>query len=214
MVRQLVSIVLILAAGALVLLAIRSFGSKPGSVAEGTGQTVPSQQPKDVFEFERAQARKTTLAGRLGEDDGFMAAIFFGGDILGSLEVCGCPKNPLGGVARRQGYIRLFAERYPDVPFLHVDTGYFFSDRVDPMTGDLAEDVVVGNEWVVRAYEHMKLDVVNLSYHDLPQLARCFQSKEFRRHVAETPVVKRFLSANVRSRGACLLYTSPSPRDS
>ena len=209
MVRQLVSIVLILAAGALVLLAIRSFGSKPGSVAEGTGQTVPSQQPKDVFEFERAQARKTTLAGRLGEDDGFMAAIFFGGDILGSLEVCGCPKNPLGGVARRQGYIRLFAERYPDVPFLHVDTGYFFSDRVDPMTGDLAEDVVVGNEWVVRAYEHMKLDVVNLSYHDLPQLARCFQSKEFRRHVAETPVVKRFLSANVRSRGAA--YANPQP---
>lgn len=209
MVRQLVGVFIILTAGALVLLAVHFFGSRPGLVAEEAMQTAAPQQPKDVFEFERARARKTELSGRLGEDDGFSAAIFFGGDILGSLEVCGCPKNPLGGVARRQGYIRLFAERYPGVPFLHVDTGYFFSDRVDPMTGDLAEDVVVGNEWVIRAYEHMKLDVVNLSYHDLPQLARCFRLEEFRRHAAETPVVKRFLSANVRSREAS--YANPQP---
>jgi len=207
--RQLVSVFIILVAGALVLLAIRSLGSKSRPAVEGIAQTATSQQPKDIFEFERAQARKTTLAGRLGADDGMVAAIFFGGDILGSLEVCGCPKNPLGGAARRQGYIRLFAERYPDVPFLHVDTGSFFSDRADPTTGDLAEDVIVGNEWVIRAYEQMKLDAVNLSYHDLPQLARCFRSEEFRRHVAETPVVRRFLSANVRPREAS--HASPQP---
>ncbi|MCS6815805.1 MAG: hypothetical protein N0A16_07485 [Blastocatellia bacterium] len=209
MIRRLVGIFIILAAGALVLLAIQSRGSKPESAVEGTVQTATPQSPKDVFEFERAQARKTKLSGRLGQDDGFIAAIFFGGDIMGNLEVCGCPKNPLGGIARRQGYIRLFKERYPDVPFLHVDTGYFFSDRVDLMTGELAEDVVVGNEWVIRAYEHMKLDAVNLSYHDLPQLARCFRSEEFRHHAAATPVVKHFLSANVRAREAS--YANPQP---
>jgi|FLYL01.1.fsa_nt_gi hypothetical protein len=48
------------------------------------------QPPKDIFELERA--RKAPLPGleaRLGTDDGFLAAIFYGGDTLGSLEVCG-----------------------------------------------------------------------------------------------------------------------------
>jgi len=199
--RRFVGLVLTFVVGGLVLLAIRSLGSKPEPVAEGTRPT-PPQQPRDVFEFERAGARKAELSGRLGEDDGFVAALFFGGDIMGNLEVCGCPKNPLGGAARRRGYIRLFAHRYPDVPFLHVDAGYIFSDRTDPGTGDLAEDALVGNEWVIRAYDRMRLDAVNLSYHDLPQLARCFRREEFRRHAVHTPVVTRFLSANVRSREA------------
>lgn len=48
------------------------------------------QPPKDVFELERARnAPLPGLEARLGTDDGFLAAIFYGGDTLGSLEVCG-----------------------------------------------------------------------------------------------------------------------------
>jgi hypothetical protein len=197
MARKVVVIVLVLGAGALTWAMIRAFGSKSGPIPEEAASGGASERPQDIFEFERERARRANLAGRLGEDDGFVAVIFFGGDIMGNLEVCGCPKNPLGGVARRQGYVRLFAERYPDVPFLQVDTGYFFSDRIHPLTGDLTEDARVGNEWVIRAYDHMKLDVVNISHHDLPQLAHCLRPEEFRRHAKETPVVTRFLSANV-----------------
>jgi hypothetical protein len=207
--RRLWGIMVILGVGALVLMVIRLWGVPSAPTVGETTPTVASQQPRDIFELERERARKTNLAERFGEDDGFVAAIFFGGDIMGNLEVCGCPKNPLGGVARRQGYVRLFAERYPDVPILQVDTGFFFSDRTHPRTGDLTEDAVVGNEWVIRAYEHMAFDAVNISHRDLRQLARCFRPEDFRRHVRETPVVTRFLSANVRGRAGQVVDPPP-----
>ncbi len=195
--RRFWGIIIIFGVGVIALIMIRFWRSPSAPAVGETTPTVASQKPSDIFELERERARRTSLSERLGEDDGFVAAIFFGGDIMGNLEVCGCPKNPLGGVARRQGYVRLFTERYPDVPILQVDTGFFFSDRIHPMTGDLTEDALVGNEWVIRAYEHMKFDAVNISHRDLRQVARCFRPEEFRRHVRETPVVTRFLSANV-----------------
>ncbi len=195
--RKLVGVFILLGAGALAWAAMQALRSGSEPISGETVPTAASQHPQDVFEFEREKARRTDLTARLGEDDGLIAALFFGGDIMGNLEVCGCPKNPLGGVARRQGYVRLFQKRYPDVPVLRVDTGYFFSDRRHPTTGDLTEDALLGNEWVVRAYDHMRLDVLNVSFHDLPQLARCLQPAEFRRHQAATPVVARWISANV-----------------
>jgi hypothetical protein len=103
-------------------------------------------------------------------------------------------------VARRQGYIELFRNRYRGAAIVHLDTGNFFSDRIDFATRALARDAVVGNEWVIRAYDHMALDAVNVSYRDLPQLARCFAADEWKRHAATTPVVLRFVSANIRAR--------------
>jgi len=112
-------------------------------------------------------------------------------------------------VARRQGYIGLFRNRYRDVPYLHLDTGYFFSDQVNFSTNRLTEYAAVGNEWVMRAYDLMALDAVNISYRDLRQLAECFSASEYKKRAAKEPVITRFVSANVKAaRKGCV---SPQP---
>ena len=41
---------------------------------------------------------------KLGQDDGFQAAIFYGAELMGSIEDCGCPGHPQGGLTLRLGY--------------------------------------------------------------------------------------------------------------
>ena len=103
-------------------------------------------------------------------------------------------------MARRQGYIVQFKNRFRGAAVVHLDTGYFFSDRLDFNTRKLARDAAVGNEWVIRAYDHIGVDAVNVSFHDLLQMADCFSLGEFKRHASTTPVIQRFVSANVRAR--------------
>lgn len=63
---------------------------RSADVASQLLESQTQQPPKDVFELERARnAPVPGLDARLGTDDGFVAAIFYGGDTLGSLEVCG-----------------------------------------------------------------------------------------------------------------------------
>ncbi|HXF06050.1 MAG TPA: hypothetical protein VNM72_11640 [Blastocatellia bacterium] len=72
-----------------------SSSSKPSVHMESDSSQQPpvsqtQQPPRDIFELERARnAPLPGLEARLGTDDGFVAAIFYGGDTLGSLEVCG-----------------------------------------------------------------------------------------------------------------------------
>lgn len=95
--RMLVLGGILLAVGAIAIgLMHRSSSSpEPSAHMESTppqqGPVSQTQQPpRDIFELERARnAPLQGLDARLGTDDGFVAAIFYGGDTLGSLEVCG-----------------------------------------------------------------------------------------------------------------------------
>ncbi len=118
-----------------------------------------------------ALAKKPALSGtvkdRLGEDDGYSIVVFYSATVHGNLEVCGCPIHPLGGVARRAGYINAFKKRSPDAAVLQVDAGYIFSDDLNAAGKGLREDARLMNDWIVRANEAMNLDVVNLGFRDL-----------------------------------------------
>jgi 2',3'-cyclic-nucleotide 2'-phosphodiesterase (5'-nucleotidase family) len=129
-------------------------------------QKVKSTQA-DREKLAKKPAPTGTLSQRLDKDDGYSLALFFSGDIHGNLEVCGCPIHPLGGVARRMGYINAFKKRSPDAPIVMVDAGRIFADDKRAGTNELVADARLMNDWIVRANETMNLEIVNLSYRDL-----------------------------------------------
>ena len=156
----------------------------------------------------KALARKPAPSGklrdRLGEDDGYGIVVFYSADIHGNLEVCGCPIHPLGGVARRMGYINAFRQRSPEAATLLVDAGYIFSDDLTSDGAGLKPDARLMNDWIVRANETMPLSVVNLSYRDLRYAG------ELLRPDAKLNARKSaFVSANIKAASAS--RTNPAP---
>ncbi|MEO6724529.1 MAG: multiheme c-type cytochrome [Blastocatellia bacterium] len=127
----------------------------------------PVRPANDREALAKKPAPSGTVKDRLGEDDGYGIVVFYSATVHGNLEVCGCPIHPLGGVARRAGYINAFKKRSPDAAVLQVDAGYIFSDDLNATGNGLREDARLMNEWIVRANEAMNLDVVNLGYRDL-----------------------------------------------
>jgi Cytochrome c554 and c-prime len=160
----------------LVLTAIFALGALTFLVPDGAfGQkstTKSNDRPNDRKTLARKPATAGALRDRLGKDDGFGAVIFFSADVHGNLEVCGCPIRPLGGVARRMGYINAFRKRSLGAATVLVDAGYVFADDSAGDGDDLRADAVLMNDWIVRANEQMPLEMVNLSYRDLPYASK------------------------------------------
>ncbi len=154
---------------AFVLCAVISASSFKTTHAQPQAQTPQTDREK----LAKTPAPTGTLKDRLGKDDGYAAALFFSADIGGNLEVCGCPIRPLGGIARRLGYINAFRARSPEAATMMVDAGHIFSDEVSA-SGELNADAKLMNDWIVRANEQMDLAVVNLSYRDLQYAQRLF----------------------------------------
>lgn len=170
--------------------------------------TQTPQPPKKSGQDREALAKKPapsgTLADRLDKDDGYAIALFYSMGVHGNLEVCGCPIHPLGGVARRAGYINAFRKHSPDTAILQVDAGYIFSDDLNLEGAGLRDDARLMNDWIVRANEAMNLDVVNLGYRDLLYAGSLLKTG------AKLKLEKSSLiSANVKTAGAG--HANPAP---
>src|SRR5262245_59873201 len=163
----------------------------------------PPKNKQDREALAKSAAPSGTLADRLDKDDGYAIALFYSMGVRGNLEVCGCPIHPLGGVARRVGYINAFRKRSPDAAILQVDAGYIFSDDQNP-GADLRPDARLMNDWIVRANEVMNLDVVNLGYRDLLYAGSLLKSD------ANLKLEKSSLiSANVKANGTNRVTPAP-----
>ncbi|HMV51045.1 MAG TPA: hypothetical protein PKD31_25120, partial [Blastocatellia bacterium] len=167
----------------------------------------PGKLPGKLNDRE-ALAKKPAPSGsvkdRLAEDDGYGLVVFYSSTVHGNLEVCGCPIHPLGGVARRAGYINAFRQRSPDAAVLQVDAGYIFSDDLNAAGDALKEDARLMNDWIVRANEAMNLDVVNLGYRDLR-----YAESLLRSDAKLKPEKSTLISANIKSADAA--HVSPAP---
>jgi Cytochrome c554 and c-prime len=160
------------------------------------------QQERDALA--KKPAPSGTLDDRLDRDDGYGIVLFYSMGIRGNLEVCGCPIHPLGGVARRMGYINAFRKRSPDATVLQVDAGYIFSDDLNLDGTELRADAKLMNDWIVRANEAMGLDVVNLGFRDLLYAGSLLKSD-----ASLKPEKSSLISANVKAAGADRV--SPAP---
>ncbi len=166
------------------------------------------QKPKRSDADRKALAKKPapsgTLKDRLEKDDGYGIALFISSTIHGNLEVCGCPIHPLGGVARRMGYIDAFRKRSPDAAVVQVDAGYIFSDDTNESTKELRLDASLMNDWIVRANEAMGLEIVNLSYRDLRYAGSLLQPD-----ARLKPERSNLISANIKSADTSRINPAP-----
>lgn len=156
-----------------------------------------AQKPRPQSEREQLARRPKpsgTIKDRLGADDGYGAVLFLSADIGGNLEVCGCPIHPLGGVARRMGYINALRKRSPGAATLMIDAGHIFSDETNEDKTVLREDAALMNDWIVKANEAMNLQVVNLAYRDLRYAGRLFSPE-----AKLKPEKSALISANVKA---------------
>ena len=88
--RKLFVAVVILILGVVAVALIKSAASRDQVKIEGSPEGRDAQQPNGGFEREAAaQGSASGIESKLGRDDGFVATIFYGGDIMGNLEVCG-----------------------------------------------------------------------------------------------------------------------------
>jgi Cytochrome c554 and c-prime len=164
----------------------------------------PDKKRKQREALAKTPAPSGTLKDRLDKDDGYGIAVFISSSIHGSLEVCGCPIHPLGGVARRVGYIDAFRKRSPEAAIIQVDAGYIFSDDANIAKDGLREDARLMNDWIVRANEMMNLDIVNLSYRDLP-----YASSLLTPDAQRTPEKSALISANIKPADGTRLAPKP-----
>lgn len=171
-------------------------------IVRGLAQGARTRSQDDRKKLARKPSPSGTIRQKLGADDGYGLVVFYSGDIHGNLEVCGCPIHPLGGVARRMGYVNAFRKRSPDAATILVDTGNIFSDELGASGSDLRPDARLMNDWIVRANEIMPLSVANLSYRDLRYARGLFQPD-----AALKPQKSTLVSANIRSADS----TRPDP---
>ncbi|MBK6425040.1 MAG: hypothetical protein IPF82_02235 [Blastocatellia bacterium] len=132
----------------------------------------------------------------LGEDDGFQGVIFYGAELAGSIDDCGCPSEPQGGLPWRLGYTEGFRSAYPDVAYLQVDAGHSMADLIDNK-GQLLSDQNVKCEWVVKAFDRFGFDAVNITHKDIYYLSKFLKAGEWEKAVAAQPGLGRFVSANL-----------------
>ncbi len=169
----------------------------------------PPKNPRKRTQADReALAKKPapsgTLKDRLDVDDGYGIVVFYSMGVHGNLEVCGCPIHPLGGVARRMGYINAFRKHSPDTTVLQVDAGYIFNDDKNDGSTELRADARLMNDWLVRANELMGLDLVNLGYRDL-----LYAGSLLKPDAKLKPERSTLISSNIKATDAT--HTSPAP---
>ncbi len=159
--------------------------------------------------FDLNDANLKSFKERLGTDDGYAFTVFYGGDTHGTLENCGCPNHPMGGLAWRVSYQKAFRQQSnKEAPMLFVDAGNLFTDdRYE--AGKFPPEVLLKNRWVVKAYGDFLTDAANLSYVDLPYAAELFKKDGFEARVKELPFINKLISANVQPQSEAL--TSPVP---
>lgn len=144
----------------------------------------------------RSEAPSTSIADRLGADDGFGLIVTASADGKGSLEMCGCGRQPLGGLARRVGYENAVIELTKgQAGLLRLDAGGAFDDSVD--TGKNEVIPHIRNEWVLRGYLARDVTAINAAVSDLRYLSQMNVIEDRQARLDRFPMLGRIVSANL-----------------
>lgn len=108
------------------------------------------------------------LEERVRADDADLV-IFYGGEERGSLEPCGCPTRPRGGIARQAAYIGASQAANPATGRLVVNGGYWLEDAVG-ITGAPRADTPVMNRWMASGLSALGASALNVGYPDMAGL--------------------------------------------
>lgn len=114
--------------------------------------------------------REGSLERRLVQDDASMV-VFYGGELRGSMDTCGCPKEPRGSLARVKAYIEAERRLNPSTPELRIAGGHFLDDAI-ALGGGLRDDAKVANLHMVRGLRASGFTAINVGAPDLLGMAR------------------------------------------
>ncbi len=155
--------------------------------ASGPPPVQPVQGSTATLAAERAT--EGTIQDRLVTDDAQLV-IFYASEQKGSLEPCGCPKEPRGSIPRLQAYLDASIAANPETPWVLLNAGYFLDDAIG-LGGELRADVPLSNRWMVHGLaEQGSWTAINPGYVDLPGIVELGQA------FPALPLV----SANIRAR--------------
>ena len=107
------------------------------------------------------------LESRLAAPDNASLVIFYAGEQKGSLDPCGCPDRPRGGIARMHAYVDATGEQA--VPVVIVDGGNFLEDAMG-LDGEARPEVPVMNRYVLEGLGRIGFDALNAGTPELSGL--------------------------------------------
>lgn len=108
----------------------------------------------------------TPFTERIAPHDDADLIIFYGGEEKGSLDVCGCPDRPRGGLARFASFVDATREANPDTDTLIVNGGYWLDDAMG-LDGQPRLDTPILNRWMITGLQQLGVDALNVGYNDM-----------------------------------------------
>lgn len=135
------------------------------------------------------------VQSRVAHSDGASLVLHYAAEHQGSLDPCGCPDRPRGGMPRLVGYRQAAAE-VSDTPSLLLHGGYYFEDAMG-LDGELRGDVPTMNSWMVQGLRQARFGALNVAYNDLSGLRGLELEGLYAPGTTDLPLV----SANVQGPG-------------
>lgn len=143
-----------------------------------------------------ARAPEVPPAGVVDPGDDAHLVIFYGSEVMGSLEGCGCMGNPrLGGLPYRMGFTKAYREANPNVAILQVDAG-FPSSLITNAQQFAFQDTRAQMDETFRALAETDFAAINVTEHDIPFVSRYLQASG---EDAAPDVRGRLVAANVEA---------------
>ena len=105
------------------------------------------------------------LENRVVAGDSADLVIFYGGEERGSLEPCGCPKRPRGGMPRLVAYVEASRTANPGQTDLLVNGGYWLEDAMG-LDGNTRPDTPVMNRWMIAGIQQAGFGALNVTFND------------------------------------------------
>jgi 2',3'-cyclic-nucleotide 2'-phosphodiesterase (5'-nucleotidase family) len=128
----------------------------------------PVPAPAEGNELRSVLASDGPLESRLAAPDSASVVILYGGEQKGSLDPCGCPDRPRGGLARMQAYIDA-TRAAQAVPVVIVNGANFLEDAMG-LDGEARPEVPVMNRYVLEGLGRIGFDALNAGPPDLSGL--------------------------------------------
>ena len=105
------------------------------------------------------------LENRLATGDDADLVLFYGGEERGSLEPCGCPKRPRGGIPRLMAYVEASRAANPGQSDLLLNGGYWLEDAMG-LDGEPRPDTPVMNRWMIAGIQQAGFSALNITFND------------------------------------------------
>jgi 2',3'-cyclic-nucleotide 2'-phosphodiesterase (5'-nucleotidase family) len=129
-------------------------------------KSVPART--ESTELRSVLASDGPLESRLASPDSANLVILYAGEQKGSLDPCGCPDRPRGGIARTHAYVDA-TRAARAVPVVTVDGGNFLEDAMG-LDGQPRPEVPVMNRYVLEGLGRIGFDALNAGTPDLSGL--------------------------------------------